>query len=116
MMSTPHLKIKFYARKRIRKILKNMPRSPTPKTNELFGCTPQFLKSYLEQRFAPGMTWDNHGKVWHIDHVRPCASFDLSKRRDLLACFHYTNMQPLFAEENMRKSDSVPTQLELYAT
>ena len=48
------------------------------------------------------MSWDNYGD-WHIDHIRPCCSFDLSKIEEQEKCFHYSNLQPLWAEENMTK-------------
>ena len=48
------------------------------------------------------MSWNNYGK-WHVDHIRPCIDFDLSKPEEQQKCFHYTNLQPLWAEENMRK-------------
>lgn len=49
------------------------------------------------------MTWQNYGQ-WHVDHIRPCASFDLSKPEEQRACFHYANLQPLWGEENLRKT------------
>jgi hypothetical protein len=64
---------------------------------ELLGCTIDFLKEYLEARFLPTMTWENYGTLWHIDHIIPCASFDLRDLEQQKACFHYTNLQPLFA-------------------
>jgi len=68
----------------------------------LLGCSLKTLKQHLENQFKPGMTWENHGK-WHIDHIRPCASFDLSKPEEQKKCFHYTNLRPLWAEENLRR-------------
>jgi len=84
-------------------------------TKELLGCTVKFLKRYLEARFTEGMTWSNYGtgyngkglKEWHIDHIRPCASFDLSKESEQRKCFHYSNSQPLWAKDNWNKSDSI---------
>ncbi len=79
-------------------------------TIELLGCEVSFLKQHLESKFKPGMTWENHGvHGWHIDHIRPCASFDLSKPDEQQKCFHYTNLQPLWAEDNRNKSDKLPT-------
>jgi hypothetical protein len=70
----------------------------------LIGCEISFLKQYLESKFQEGMTWKNHGvHGWHIDHIIPCASFDLSKEEEQRKCFHYTNLQPLWAKDNMSK-------------
>lgn len=73
------------------------------KTFDLLGCSIYEFKKYLEFRFTPEMTWENYGKVWHIDHIRPCASFDLSKEENQKECFHYTNLQPLEAFKNLSK-------------
>jgi hypothetical protein len=67
------------------------------KTLDLLGCSIIELKSYLESKFLPTMTWDNYGEYWHIDHVIPCASFNLIDEEEQRKCFHYTNLQPLFA-------------------
>lgn len=67
------------------------------------GCTINFLRGYLEARFQDGMCWANYGKVWHIDHIRPLISFDLTDRGEFLKACHYTNLQPLFAKDNFRK-------------
>lgn len=64
------------------------------------------FRSLMEKKFKPGMTWENYGRDgWHIDHIRPCASFDLSDPRQQRECFHHTNLQPLWALENIRKGD-----------
>lgn len=74
------------------------------KTFTLIGCSPEFLKSHLESQFQAGMSWENYGK-WHVDHVKPCASFNLSAQEEQLKCFHYSNLQPLWAEDNIKKRD-----------
>ena len=71
-------------------------------TMELLGCSIEEVKQHLEKQFKPGMSWDNHGK-WHIDHIKPCCSFDLTKPEEQRVCFHYSNLQPLWAEENLSK-------------
>lgn len=67
------------------------------------GCTVEQLKFYLEGKFQVGMTWENHGK-WHIDHELPLSFFDLSNREEYLKACHYKNLQPLWAQENLRKN------------
>ena len=75
--------------------------------NQLLGCTYQALAAHIESRFQPGMSWENRDE-WHIDHIKPCASFDLSCPDQQRACFHYTNLQPLWAQDNLRKGAAPP--------
>jgi vacuolar-type H+-ATPase subunit E/Vma4 len=70
---------------------------------KLIGADIDWLMAWLEVQFKPGMTWENYGSVWHADHVQPCASFDLTDHQQQKLCFHWTNLQPLFAEENLAK-------------
>lgn len=89
-----------------RRMIKALERnSKTGHTIEMIGCSTLKLKQYLESKFQSGMNWSNYGK-WHIDHIRPCASFDLSKPSEQRKCFHYTNLQPLWALDNIKKSDT----------
>lgn len=68
------------------------------------GCTRDKLLAHLESKFDDEMTWDNYGFYgWHIDHIRPVSSFDLTKKSHIAKCFHYTNLQPLWGTENMSK-------------
>lgn len=70
----------------------------------LTGCTIEFLRGYLESKFKPGMTWENYGKFgWHVDHIVACAKFDLSDPEQQRKCFHYSNLQPMWAKENHSK-------------
>jgi len=97
-------KITYNLRNRIGSAIKNNSKSASTKI--LLGCTVKFLKKYLESQFKEGMNWNNHGvHGWHIDHIRPCASFDLSKNNEQKKCFNYKNLQPLWAEDNRQKSD-----------
>ena len=78
------------------------------KSLELIGCSVQQLKEHLQNQFKDGMTWQNHSeKGWHIDHIIPCSAFDLSKEEEQKKCFHYMNLQPLWAWENLQKSDKI---------
>lgn len=70
---------------------------------DLVGCSWEHLRLYLESMFSHGMTWDNYGQ-WHIDHIKPCCSFDLTDIEQQKLCFHYTNLQPLWAIDNLKKS------------
>lgn len=77
-------------------------------TEELLGCTFEEFKTYLESMFLDGMTWENYGvHGWHIDHIIPCSSFDLSKSEEIEICFHYSNLQPLWAKDNIRKGNKI---------
>jgi hypothetical protein len=76
------------------------------RTMELLGCTAQQAREHLESKFLPGMNWGNHGigqGKWHIDHIIPCAAFDLTKEEEQARCFHWSNLQPLWAPHNLSK-------------
>jgi hypothetical protein len=76
------------------------------RTIEYLGCTISEYCDYLESKFDSNMTWENQGTYWHIDHIRPIASFDLTDEEQLYQCFHYTNTQPMEKTENRLKSDT----------
>ena len=93
-------------RTRIRIFLK---KTNTPKkgsTFEMIGCTPQFLKEHLEMNFKEGMTWENYGLYgWHIDHIIPLSSAEDDD--EIYKLCHYTNLQPLWAKENLSKGNKI---------
>ena len=89
-------------RGRMRLFIKKSGFNKNKSTFKLIGCTPDELKLYLEKKFKEGMTWKNHGS-WHIDHIKPLASAKSVDEMNIL--FHYTNLQPLWAEENIKKKD-----------
>ncbi len=74
-------------------------------SRKTLGCDIPFLREHLESLFKEGMNWGNHGiRGWHIDHIKPCARFDLNDPTQRGICFHYTNLQPLWWRENCSKS------------
>ena len=99
---TPQRKVCRVLRSRLHSALRGRARK-SGSTFELLEMGILEFKIYLQGQFRPGMTWGNHGLVWHIDHIRPCASFDLTRPEQQKICFHWTNLQPLFAEENLKK-------------
>lgn len=99
-------KIACYYRTRILQALKG--KEKHKKTIELLGCSIDEFKKYIESKFKDGMSWDNYGYTgWHIDHIIPCSKFNLSELNEQKKCFHYTNLQPLWAEENFKKSNKL---------
>ena len=103
----PNYKIKRLLRSRVKAAIKGAATKKYASTMELLGCTVEEVRRHIESLWKPGMTWGNHGQYgWHIDHIRPCASFDLTDPAQQRQCFHWSNLQPLWAEENLRKSSS----------
>ncbi len=72
----------------------------------LLGCSIEDFKAHLQSKFKKGMAWNNYG-LWHIDHIQPCASFDLSIESQRKLCFHWTNFQPLWKTANQSKGDKI---------
>lgn len=73
---------------------------------ENLGCSVEDLRKHLESKFLPGMTWGNHGiNGWHIDHIEPLANFDLTDPEQVKIACRYTNLQPLWAKDNLTKAD-----------
>lgn len=75
-------------------------------THKLTGCSINELKKHLEEKFQDNMSWSNYGK-WHIDHIMPCISFNMSNIDEQIKCFHYTNLQPLWAIDNLKKGATI---------
>ena len=77
------------------------------KTAELIDAEIADLKAYLSSNWEEGMSWDNYGRDgWHVDHIRTCASFDLTDKEQQLVCFNWRNLRPMWAAENISKSDN----------
>jgi hypothetical protein len=81
---------------------------------KLIGCSCSELKSHIESLWLPGMTWENKAYYgWHIDHIMPCASFDLSKPEEQKKCFHFLNLQPLWWIDNLKKTSRTDCSVRL---
>lgn len=95
-----NFKLRCILRDRFRKAIKN--ETKTGSAIRDLGCTIPELKQHLESKFQPGMTWDNYGE-WHIDHIKPLAKFDLTILDHIKEACHFSNLQPLWANENISK-------------
>lgn len=103
---TPQFRLSMNLRTRVIKAMKN--NSKVGSAVRDLGCSIEYFKSYLESKFEPGMTWENYGrKGWHLDHVIPLCNFNLVNRDEFLKAIHYTNIQPLWADDNHRKPKKV---------
>lgn len=95
-------KLKHNLRARLRGAIKNS--CKTGSAVKELGCSISEFKEYLESMFDENMTWDNYGRTgWHIDHIVPLCQFDLTNYEQFKKACHYTNLQPLWAAENLRK-------------
>jgi hypothetical protein len=89
-------------RARIKQAIKN--NYKTGSTIQLLGSSIEEFKNYLRSKFQPGMNWENYGlHGWHIDHIKPLANFNLSDPEQLKQACHYSNLQPLWAKDNLKK-------------
>lgn len=97
----PYRKLAIQLRVRIWAALRGKTKSA--KTLELLGCNIKFLWNHLEEQFQSGMTRENYGSAWHVDHIIPCAWWNLFDSDHQKACFHWSNLQPLWGSENCSK-------------
>ena len=100
----PLFRLECNLRSRVKNAVKSNAGEKAFSTIELIGCSVQHLRDHLESQFIDGMSWDNYGE-WHVDHIRPCSSFNLGDPEEQKKCFHWTNLQPLWALDNIRKGD-----------
>ena len=101
-------KIRIAISKRFTKMVKKQKTLKSKRTMEMLGCSLEDFKKHIELQFKEGMTWENHTfKGWHLDHIKPCASFDLTNPKQQEECFHYSNFQPLWWYENLSKGDKI---------
>jgi hypothetical protein len=100
----PLYKLKSNLRRRLLVAIKNNQKVGSAVRD--LGCTIEFLKEYLETMFYDGMTWNNWGEVWELDHIIPLWTFDLANREEFLIANNYTNLQPLTVKDHKKKSDA----------
>lgn len=111
--NVPKQRIYELLRRRMKKVIKEGVKRG--RSLELLGCTTDHIRAHLEAQFKRGMTWCNMGTgkgLWHIDHIIPCAAFDLTREDQQRICFHWTNLRPMWSLDNMRKGK----RLERHAT
>lgn len=106
MEADPQYRLARVLRSRLTMALKGAG-SKSASTLELIGCSVVELQRHLERQFTAKMTWRNHGKYWHIDHVRPLASFDLTEPAQQKQACHWSNLQPLTVSQNLSKGDKI---------
>lgn len=105
-MSNPMKRIMINFGKLVRNYLGRKTHRKGSRTMRLLGCTPTQLRTHLESQFADWMSWENYGD-WQIDHILPCASFDLTDPDQQRVCFHHTNLRPLCRRQNASKGKKV---------
>ena len=100
----PSFKLRMNLRHRIWSALQANEASKSGGIQDLVGCSAAELMDHLQAQFTDAMSWDSYGRYgWHVDHIRPCASFDLTDPDQQRQCFHYSNLQPLWEADNIRK-------------
>lgn len=101
----PHNRIESNIRRRIGKLLRG---TLKPDHSEaLLGCCFEEFMNYITAQFKSGMSMENYGRKWHIDHIMPCSAFDMSDEDQVRRCFHFTNLRPMWAKANMRKGSKI---------
>jgi hypothetical protein len=103
-INNPIFKLSYNIRRRIRSFIKSNNYNKKDLIFDIVGCSPQFLKEHLEKQFIGGMSWENQGD-WHIDHIIPLSS--AKTEEEVYKLCHYTNLQPLWAEDNLKKGAKI---------
>lgn len=97
--------LRLLCRSRIYSLMKNKGYKKNKTTMDMIGCSLKELKTHLEKQFTLGMNWKNIGYGWHIDHIIPLATATIEE--EIYALCHYTNLQPLWATENLKKGKNI---------
>ena len=104
----PTFRMQELIRRRMRKIITG--EGTSKRQLALLGCTREEFIAHIERQFSKGMTWENNGTgegKWHLDHITPCSVFDQAVEHQRRACWHFTNLRPMWSIENIRKSNTV---------
>jgi hypothetical protein len=109
LLANPKTRLELNLRQRVQKALKAQGARKHGKTYDLLGMSAKELRTYIESKFVEGMNWENYGQ-WHIDHIRPISSFNLMEAEQQKIAFHYSNLQPLWAVDNLKKGKRHDTQ------
>ena len=110
----PKFHIKKVMKSRMRMALKNNQKAGH--TLELLGCSIDEFKKWMEFQFTPYMTWANQGSYWHMDHIKPCDSFDLTNEGEQYECFNWKNIRPLYGPDNISKGNTYNDRIKLCAS
>lgn len=105
-LNDPIFKLKHNMNSRIRIFMKSNNLTKRNRTFDIVGCTPKYLKEYLEKKFTDGMSWDRFGREIHIDHIIPLSS--AKNEEDVYKLCHFSNLQPLWAIDNIKKGSKTP--------
>ena len=100
----PEFKLIHNIRSRLRKALKGSKRDKG--ILNLLGCSGDELRQYLESRFQSDMSWENYGTSWQVDHIKPLSTFNLLNTEELKIACHHSNLQPLWKEDHIKKTNS----------
>ena len=112
--SEPNYKLKYALRSNLHSHIRRIENGvKSERTLSYVGCSLDFLKSWFEFQFDQHMSWDNHGTYWHIDHIKPCSSFDLTNNDMLHECYNWSNLRPIYSLENLSKGHKVDIDLLL---
>ena len=107
MKRDPLFKLERRLRSRIYDAFTAQNKTKTNRTWKYIDCSPPFFQKWIEFQLYDGMTLDNYGKIWHIDHVKPCSSFNLENESEVKECFCWKNLRPYLANKNLEKSDKL---------
>lgn len=97
----PWLKMLKSQRRRINEVMRDARLRKKSRTFEMLGYTPEQLKSHIESQFVFGMTWDNYGSEWHVDHIKPVTWFNVKNEQDLAKIWDLSNLMPRWATNSI---------------